>query len=63
MTIQRYSDPINVKRIWDSIRTSNHAHVSADLTKIVKYIQGFAECTSTQAESYVQQTLKDKLIM
>lgn len=63
MPIRRHSDPINVKRIWDSIRSTTQAHQVADISKISKYLQQVDDCTPAQAELYIKQTLKDKLIM
>lgn len=62
MPIRRHSDPINVKRIWDAIRSANQARQVADIPKISKYLQNIEDCTAAQAELYIKQTLKDKLI-
>ena len=63
MPIRRHSDPINVKRIWDAIRAANQARQVADVPRITKYLQNIDDCTQTQAELYIKQTLKDKLIV
>lgn len=62
MPIRRYSDPINVKRIWDAIRSANQMRQVADISKISKYFQNIDDCTHVQAELYIKQTLKDQLI-
>ncbi|CAH0558220.1 unnamed protein product [Brassicogethes aeneus] len=61
MSTRRYADPVNVKRIWDSIRSSKQIQV--DYIRIIKYIQNDEECSPTHAELYVKQCLKDKLIL
>ncbi|KAJ8939177.1 hypothetical protein NQ318_017074 [Aromia moschata] len=63
MSVRRYSDPINVKRIWDAIRSANQARQVADIVRITKFLQNADDCTPAQAELYIKQTLKDKLIV
>lgn len=60
MTIRRQTDPINLKRIWNAIRTANQQKLSPDLTRISKYLQ--IDYTPAQVELYIKQALADKLI-
>uniref|UniRef100_A0A6P7GDG9 Zinc finger MYND domain-containing protein 11 n=1 Tax=Diabrotica virgifera virgifera TaxID=50390 RepID=A0A6P7GDG9_DIAVI len=63
MTTRRQTDPIQVVRIWDAIRTANHQRISADVTKITKYLQTLeSDYTSEKVDLYLKQALNDKLI-
>lgn len=59
MPIRRNCDPIHVQRIWDAIRQSK----GADTFKIVKHLQNTINCSAVQAELYIKQAIKDKLIV
>nr|XP_023015478.1 zinc finger MYND domain-containing protein 11-like [Leptinotarsa decemlineata] len=63
MPIRRNVDPIHVKRIWNAIRTANHSRVSADVTKIIRYLQNIDNYTVAQVELYVKQAVNEKLIL
>lgn len=59
MPIRRNCDPIYIQRIWDAIKQFK----GADTQKIAKYVQNVTFCSPVQAETYIKQALKDKLIM
>lgn len=63
MAIRRHCDPINVKQIWDAIRLASASHQSCDLNRILKYFQKTNDCTQEQVELYINQCVKDGLIM
>lgn len=63
MPVRRAADPISVQHIWDAIRSASNQRQTADLSRIVKYLQRVDNCTQTQAELYLQQTLDDGLVM
>nr|CAI5837498.1 unnamed protein product [Callosobruchus analis] len=62
MPVRRHTDPIQVKLIWDAIRSSNAACQIPDLARITKYIQTIGNYSPTLIESFVKNALKDKLI-
>lgn len=63
MPVRRHCNPINVKRIWDAIRSATVSHQSSDINRIFKYFQKVEICTQNQVEEYIQQALKDNLIV
>ncbi|KAF7270039.1 zinc finger MYND domain-containing protein 11 [Rhynchophorus ferrugineus] len=63
MPIRRHCNPVNIKRIWDAIRSATVSHQSSDINRILKYVQKFEICTQSQMEEYIQQALKDNLIV
>lgn len=63
MPVRRSADPISVQHVWDAIRFANHQKQMADLFRIVKYLQKIDNCSQTQAELYLQQTVDDGLVM
>lgn len=63
MPVTRAADPISVQHVWDAIRFAGIQRQMADLQRIVKYLQRVDNCSQTQAELYVQQTLEDGLIL
>nr|CAH7754918.1 unnamed protein product [Callosobruchus chinensis] len=63
MPVRRHTDPIQVKLIWDAIRSSNAARQIPDLARITKYIQTIGNYSPTLIESFLKNALKDKLIV
>ncbi|XP_050307136.1 zinc finger MYND domain-containing protein 11 isoform X2 [Anthonomus grandis grandis] len=63
MPIRRHCDPINVKRIWDAIRSVNVTKQQSDITRITHYLMKNEKCTQQQVELYLKQCVSDKLIM
>lgn len=63
MPVRRYTDPNNVQYIWDGIKSAKHQHQAAELSNITKFLQSETNCTFLQAELYINQTLKDGLIV
>lgn len=59
MPIRRNCDPIYVQRIWDAIRQLK----VADSQKIGKYLQNTTNCSPAEADLFIKQALKDKLIV
>lgn len=63
MPVRRAADPISVQHVWDAIRYANSQRQMADFLRIVKYLQKVDNCSQTQAELYLQQTLDDGLVV
>ncbi|XP_019761574.1 zinc finger MYND domain-containing protein 11 isoform X1 [Dendroctonus ponderosae] len=63
MAIRRHCDPINVKKIWDAIRLASAGHQSCDSNRILKHFQKSNDCTQEQVELYINQCVKDGLII
>ncbi|XP_049821980.1 zinc finger MYND domain-containing protein 11 isoform X2 [Aethina tumida] len=61
MSTRRHTDPYNVIRIWNAIKSTKQTQV--DVFKIVKYLHTREEYTPQQAEIYIDQCYKDKLIL
>lgn len=63
MPIRRHCDPINVKRLWDAIRSIHVAHQQCDMNRILKFLQKTENCTQAQVELYIKQSVRDGLIL
>ncbi|KAL1491099.1 hypothetical protein ABEB36_011747 [Hypothenemus hampei] len=63
MPVRRHCDPANVKRIWDAIRSGNVARQACDVNRIFKFTQNVDDWTLAQVEMYIEQCLKDGLIV
>ncbi|XP_017771081.1 PREDICTED: zinc finger MYND domain-containing protein 11 [Nicrophorus vespilloides] len=63
MPVRRSADPLSVQYVWDAIKYSNQQKQVADLGRIVKFIQKVANCSQTQAELYIKQTIDDDMIV
>lgn len=63
MPVRRHADPSNVQYIWDGIRSAKFHRHAADLSYITKFLQTETNCAASQVELYINQSLKDGLIM
>ncbi|KAF5303056.1 hypothetical protein FQR65_LT08385 [Abscondita terminalis] len=62
MPIRRSTDPLPLQHVWDAVRSANYQKQMADYNRIIRYLQRTGNCTVTQAELYLKQTLEDGLI-
>ncbi|XP_066251129.1 zinc finger MYND domain-containing protein 11 isoform X2 [Euwallacea similis] len=63
MSIRRHCDPINVKKIWDAVRSANVGHQACDTNRIFKYLQNSEKCSLAQIELYLKQCINDGLLI
>lgn len=63
MPVRRHANPQTVQHVWNAIRSTQLQKQDNNASKLVPFIQKVLNCSAQTAESYIQQVVRDNLLV